>query len=212
MARKPPSKSNGSNGRSSIPARQAVNTVGTPADKIEVTAPAQATAENECTPSVGTDSNVNKSPLSRADLSKKVELIQIDIYATSKAMGLIPDRLDGPLAILIQEVRRINQNMNQLSSVVANLCNLKDNNSEILPPTSYADALKCHGQTVESIKHSLKQDAAHSLFEKDQKVAQSSLLIPDMTQLLSRVDKDLATTGSTKVAKPSFEAVKLDLH
>ena len=127
-------------------------------------------------------------------------------------MSLIPDGLDGPLAILVQEVRRINRNMTQLSSVVANLCNIKDNNSEILPPTSYADALKRHGQTVESIQRSLKQDAAHGLFEKDKKVVQSSLFIPDISLILKHVNKDLATTGSSKVAKPSSKAVKTYFH
>ena len=129
--RKPLSRQpNRSNSSDSIPARATINTADTQADEIEKTAPAQVIADKESTPPVGTNANVNRSTsLSRADLSKKVELIRIDIDCTTRVMSLIPDRLDGPLAILVQEVRRINCNMTQLSSVMANLCNIKDNKS-----------------------------------------------------------------------------------
>ena len=43
-------------------------------------------------------------------------------------------------------------------------------------------------------------------------LAYSSFFIPDLQSILSKVDQDLATTGSTRVAKPTSEAVKSDLH
>ena len=102
--------------------------------------------------------------------------------------------------------------MDKLSDVMINLCTVKNNNSEVPPPSSYADAIKRHGATVESIQRLLREDARHSLLEKDRRLAQSSFFIPDLKSILSKVDHDLATTGSTKVAKPTSEAVKTDLH
>ena len=58
----------------------------------------------------------------------------------------------------------------------------------------------------------MREDARHAQFEKDRRLAQSSFFVPDLKQILSKVDIDLATTGSTKVAKPNSEAVKTDLH
>ena len=80
------------------------------------------------------------------------------------------------------------------------------------PPSSYSEALKRTGDTVASIQRSLCDDQRHNTFEKDCQKAANSFFIPELCTLLSRVDEDLATTGSTRVAKPTSEIVKTDLH
>ena len=77
----------------------------------------------------------------------------------------------------------MNQNLSRLSGIMANLNDLKSKNSDISLPSSYADALKRHGLTVENIQKSLKIDAAHTVFEKDKGVSQCSLFVPDLTQI-----------------------------
>ena len=89
MAGKPPSKSNGSNGGSSVPARQVENSSETPDDEIKMTTPAQTPPDEDCTLSSGTDDNQNKQPLTKADLSNKIKLIQVEIDTTSKVINLI---------------------------------------------------------------------------------------------------------------------------
>ena len=107
----------------------------------------------------------------------------------------------------------MNANIQSLSQEMINICEVKNENSDVPPPpNSYSEALKRHGATVASIQKSLRDDQKHTVFEKDKQKAACSFFIPELKSLLSKVDEDIATTGSSRVAKPTSEVVKADLH
>ena len=145
---------------------------------------AQMAADGESPSQLGTE---KQTPLlTKSDLMKKVEVIRADLNLT-KVLDTLLTSLNGPLATIAAELRRMNNNMDQLSDVMINLCKVKNNNTEVLPPASYAEAIKRHGATVESIQRSMREDAKHALFEKDRRLAQSSFFIPDLKSILSKV-------------------------
>ena len=80
------------------------------------------------------------------------------------------------------------------------------------PPVSYAATLKSQGKTMEQIQKAIRTDAAHTTFEADKCTALNSLFVPNLSEILKHIDADMTAQGKNKVAKPSSEVVKCDLH
>ena len=177
---------------------------------VDGTEDAQTSADEENLTQLGTEKQTPS--LTKSELLKRIEVICADLNLTTKILDTLPTGLNGPIATIATELKRMNSNMDNLCDVMINMCSVKNNNTEVPPPGSYAEAIKRQGATVDSIQRLLREDARHNQFEKDKQLASSSFFIPDLKSILSKVDQDLATTGSTRVAKPTSEAVKSDLH
>ena len=113
------------------------------------------------------------------ELQKKIEVIRADLNLTTKILDTLPTGLNGPIATITTQLKKMNSNIDSLSDVMFNLCSIKDNNTEVLPPPgSYAEAIKRQGATVDSIQRSLREDAKHNQFEKDRRTRVFFLLYP----------------------------------
>ena len=123
MGRPGKAKHNGESRGRSVPARQDIKileTADTPEDEIDRTEPAQSaadrtetaqsTADKESPSLTGTDQHNNKqTPLTKADLIKKVEVIRQDLITTTLVLDTLPESLNGPLATIVAEMRRSTQ-------------------------------------------------------------------------------------------------------
>ena len=140
-----------------------------------------------------------------------VNIAKLNLVET--VIDTLPSGLEGPLLTIAEQVKQISACMSVTNQQVIHLCDIKQQQIEVPPPpSSYSDALKRTGETVASIQRSIRDDQRHTVFEKDRAKAARSFFIPELKTLLSKVDIDLATTGSTRVAKPTGEIVKTDLH
>ena len=161
------------------------------------------------------DKNTSDIPEISLDTIKKelsINIAKINVVET--VIDSLPSGIDGPLKTIVDQVKQLSVCMSVTNKQVLNLCNVKQQQPDpaLPPPSSYADALKRTGDTVAKIQSSLRDDQRHTVFEKDRAKAARSFFIPEVNALLSKVDTDLATTGSTRVAKPTGEIVKSDLH
>ena len=126
---------------------------------------AQTSAEEESQTQPGTDKQTPS--LTKSELLKRIEVIRANLNLTTKILDTLPTGLNGPIATIATELKRMNSNMDNLCDVMINMCSVKNNNTEVPPPGSYAEAIKSQGATVDSIQHSLREDARHSQFEKE---------------------------------------------
>ena len=92
-----------------------LETADTPENEIDRTEPAQSaadrtetaqsTADEESPSLTGTDQHNNKqTPLTKADLIKKVEVIRSDLITSTKVLETLPKSLNGPLATIAAEL------------------------------------------------------------------------------------------------------------
>ena len=146
-------------------------------------------------------------------IKNRLTVNKAELNVVVTVLETLPVGLEGPLAIIAEQIKRLSACMSTTNQEIINLCDIKQKPVDTPPPpSSYSEALKRTGDTVASIQRSLRDDQRHSTFEKDRQKAANSFFIPELRTLLSRVDEDLATTGSAKVAKPTSEIVKSDLH
>ena len=226
-AKKPVSKSNGVNSvlaQTETSARNQ-NKATAPASSEEEeiiieSAPAPTPEESNAHAQTDADKNIHqtKSQCKQTDetldtIKMRLTVTKAELNVVTTVLDTLPVGLEGPLAVMAKQMKRLSVNISTMNQEIINICDVKQKTVDAPPPpSSYCEALKRTGDTVASIQRSLCDDQRHSTFEKDKQKAACSFFIPELRTLLSRVDEDLATTGSTKVAKPTSEIIKSDLH
>ena len=106
------------------------------------TAPAQGSEESSEHEQSSTDEEIQtqpgidkqKQPFSSAEeIQKRIEVIRADLNLTSRILDTLPPGLNGPLAMIATQMKRMNNNIEGLSQEMINFCSLKNDISEVPP-------------------------------------------------------------------------------
>ena len=119
------------------------------------TAPAQGSEESFEHEQTSSDEEIQTQPgrekqtpfSSAEEIQKRIEVIRADLNLMSKILDTLPPGLNGPLATIATQMKKMNSNIEGLSQEMVNICSLKNNNTEVPPhPAAMPRRLSARGQ------------------------------------------------------------------